>query len=211
MKILMTGFTPFGGETINPSYEAVRRMPDEVAGIQIIKMEIPTEFAACGALTGAAVRKHRPDAVICVGQAGGRAGVSVERVAINLMDARIPDNAGMQPVDIPIVPDGPAAYFSTLPVKSILRALQACGIPCSLSYTAGVYVCNCLMYSVLHLAATEFPHMCAGFLHIPYAEEQLPGKPADTPALALETTVRALICAAQTTGGAQKCRLSTDV
>ena len=192
MKILITGFEPFGGETINPAWEAVKRLPDAVAGAQLIKMEVPTVFSRCGPAVEAAIKAHRPDAVLCVGQAGGRACVTVERVAINLSDAAIPDNAGESPVDIPIRPDGPAAYFATLPVKAIVRHIRAHGLPCQLSYTAGTYVCNCLMYQVLHLAAVQYPQLRAGFIHVPFTEQQAVDKPCSTPSASLAAITKAL-------------------
>ena len=137
MKILVTGFDPFGGETVNPAYEAVKLLPDTIAGAQIIKLQVPTRFALSGTVLEAAVNEHRPDAVICVGQAGGRSAITPERVAINLADASIPDNAGDQPVDEPIRKDGAPAYFTSLPVKAMVQKMRAAGIPAALSYTAG--------------------------------------------------------------------------
>lgn len=192
MKILITGFEPFGGEAINPAWEAVKRLPDAVAGAQLIKLEVPTAFYRCGPAVEAAIEAHRPDAVVCVGQAGGRACVTVERVAINLADAAIPDNEGKSPVDVPIVPDGPAAYFATLPVKAIVRHIRAHGLPCQLSHTAGTFVCNCLMYQVLHFAAAQKPHPRAGFIHVPFTEEQAAGKPGNTPSAPLAAITKAL-------------------
>lgn len=203
MKLLLTGFEPFGGEAINPSLEAVRRTPDLLEGIEILKLTVPCVFDRCGPVIEAAVRAHRPHAVLCVGQAGGRAGVTVERVAVNLADAAIPDNAGAQPVDAPLRAGGPAAYFASIPVKAVVRAVEGQGIPCALSYTAGTYVCNCLLYRVLDLAAREFPALRAGFVHLPYAEQQLPGKPDGTPALPLEAMVRALTAAARAVAAQQ--------
>lgn len=198
MKILLTGFDPFGGETINPSYEAVRLVPDTVPGAQIVKGKIPTSFAACASALEQLFRMHKPDAVLCVGQAGGRASAAVERVAINLMDARIPDNDGAQPIDRPICPDGPAAYFATVPVKALVQSIRAAGIPCDISYTAGTFVCNCLLYHALHIAATKSPNLRAGFIHLPYSEQQTADKPKGTPCLPLETMARLLTTAAQT-------------
>lgn len=192
MKILITGFEPFGGETVNPAWEAVQRLPDAVAGAQLIKLEVPTVFSRCGPAVEAAIEAHCPDAVLCVGQAGGRACVTVERVAVNLADAAIPDNAGESPVDVPIRPDGPAAYFATLPVKAIVAQIRAHGLPCRLSYTAGTFVCNCLMYEVLHLAATQNRPMRAGFIHVPFIEQQVIGKPAGTPSASLASVTKAL-------------------
>lgn len=121
MKILVSGFDPFGGETVNPAYEAVKLLPDTIAGAQIIKLQVPTRFALSGTVLEAAVNEYRPDAVICVGQAGGRSAITPERVAINLADASIPDNAGDQPVDEPIRKDGAPAYFTSLPVKAMVQ------------------------------------------------------------------------------------------
>ena len=191
-KLLITGFDPFGGESVNPAFEAVRLLPDEIAGFELRKLEIPTEFIRSGVLLKEALRADRPDAVLCVGQAGGRAAVTPERVAINLMDARIPDNAGYQPIDMPVEPDGPAAYFSTLPVKAIAARIQSDGLPASVSNTAGTYVCNSLLYTLLHTAALEYPGLHGGFLHVPYAMEQLPGKPSGTFAMPLPDIARAL-------------------
>ena len=191
-KLLITGFDPFGGESVNPAFEAVRLLPDEIAGFELRKLEIPTEFIRSGVLLKEALRADRPDAVLCVGQAGGRAAVTPERVAINLMDARIPDNAGYQPIDMPVEPDGPAAYFSTLPVKAIAARIQSDGLPASVSNTAGTYVCNSLLYTLLPTAALEYPGLHGGFLHVPYAMEQLPGKPSGTFAMPLPDIARAL-------------------
>lgn len=197
MKILVTGFEPFGGEAINPAWEAVKRLPDAVAGARLIPWKVPTAFSRCGPAVEAAIEAHRPDAVLCVGQAGGRACVTVERVAINLADAVIPDNDGESPVDVPIRPDGPAAYFATLPVKAIVRRIRANGLPCQLSCTAGTFVCNCLMYRVLHLAAVQNPRMRAGFIHVPFTEEQAAGRPGGTPSMSLAAITRALTLACE--------------
>lgn len=196
-KILVTGFAPFGGEPVNPAWEAVKRLPDRAAGMELIKLEIPTSFARCVSAVEASVAAHLPDAVLCVGQAGGRACVSVERVAINLADARIADNDGNQPAEQPIRAGGPAAYFATLPVKAMVRNIQARGIPCQLSYSAGTYVCNCVMYHTLHLAAERFPGLRAGFIHVPYLPGQAVSKPAATPSMELSTLVRALEAAVE--------------
>ena len=197
-KILVTGFSPFGGERINPAWEAIKRLPDNIAGTELVKLEIPTSFSQCGPALDTAVESHRPDAVLCVGQAGGRACVSVERVAINLAEARIADNDGNQPVDEPIQADGPAAYFATLPVKAMVQSVRAQGIPCQLSYSAGTFVCNCLMYQALHLAAKRYSSLRAGFIHVPYLHEQAVGKPVGTPSMELSTLVRALKAAVKT-------------
>lgn len=195
MKILVTGFTPFGGETVNPAWEAVKALPNRIGIWEVERLEVPTEFLRAGEVLTEAVRRLRPDAVLCVGQAGGRDAVTPERVAINKMDASIPDNAGFQPEEQSVVPDAPAAYFATLPIKTMAAAIRAGGLPAAVSNTAGTYVCNCLMYRLLRLAATTYPEMRGGFIHVPYALEQLPGKRPGTPALALEEITRALILA----------------
>ena len=159
MKILITGFDPFGGENVNPAHEAVKLLPDTIAGAEIIKLEVPTRFHRAGAVLEDAMQRHKPDAVICVGQAGGRAAITPEKVAINLMDGRIPDNAGYQPVDVPIREDGETAYFTSLPVKAMVQKMRAAGIPAALSYTAGSFVCNCLMYTLLYLIDRQYPAM----------------------------------------------------
>lgn len=192
MKILVTGFDPFGGESVNPAYEAVKLLPDTIAGAEIIKLEIPTVFSKSGPAVEAGIQAHHPDAVLNVGQAGGRACVTVERVGINLAEARIPDNAGEQPMDEPLQPDGPSAYFATLPVKAMVKNVRDHGIPCHISYTAGTYVCNCVMYNVLHLTATKYPNIRAGFIHVPFATEQAVNKPVTMASASLETIAKAL-------------------
>ncbi len=171
-RILLTGFDPFGGESINPSWEAVRLFDGRrIGGHRIIARQLPTEFAGSLRALKAAVREITPVMLLGVGQAGGRAQLSIERVAINVQDARIPDNAGVQPVDEPVIADGPAAYFSTLPIKAMLAALQAKGLPAEISQTAGTYVCNHIAYAMLHLASKR-RGVRAGFIHIPYLPEQ---------------------------------------
>lgn len=197
MKILVTGFDPFGGEAVNPAYEAVKLLPDSIAGAEIVKLEIPTEFERSMELLEEAIGRERPDAVISVGQAGGRAEITPERVAINLADARIPDNAGNQPVDEPLAADGPAAYFATLPLKEMVKNVQDSGIPCRISYSAGTYVCNSVMYRVLHLAEVSKMGFCAGFIHVPYATQQTVTKPAGTPGMALTDIARGLEAAVE--------------
>ena len=149
-RVLLTGFTPFGGERINPALEAVNRVRCPEAEVRVL--EVPTVFGESSRVVTAAMDAFRPDVVLCVGQAAGRSAVTPERVAINVDDARIPDNAGQQPVDAPIVPGGPAAYFATVPVKDMVLAIREAGVPSELSNSAGTYVCNHLLYCVLHHA-----------------------------------------------------------
>lgn len=192
MKILITGFDPFGGESVNPAYEAVKLLPDTIAGAEIIKLEIPTVFSKCGPAVEAGIQAHNPDVVINVGQAGGRACVTIERIGINLAEARIPDNAGEQPMDEPLQADGPAAYFATIPVKAMVKNVRDHGLPCHISYSAGSYVCNCIMYNVLHMAATKYPNIRAGFIHVPFATEQVVDKAATMASQSLETIAKSL-------------------
>ena len=193
MTILITAFEPFQQETINATMEALALLPDSVCGHTLIKRTIPVVFGKAVEAVTALVDDLRPEAVICLGQASGRADVTPERVAINVMDARIPDNAGEQPVDAPIREDGPAAYFSTLPVKAMVQAMKEAGVPASLSNTAGTFVCNDLMYGLLdHLARTG-RNIPAGFIHIPATPAQAVERP--TPSLAPETVAKGLAAA----------------
>ena len=191
MKLLLTGFTPFAGETINPALEAVKRVKPEIAGMEIVKLEVPTVFGESVRLVAEAIEREQPDFVLSVGQAGGRAAVTPERVAINVDDARIPDNVGQQPIDIPIFADGENAYFATLPVKAMTDAIRNAGLPSALSNTAGTYVCNHLMYGVLHHLHQNHKSIKAGFIHVPYIPEQTADKPG-VPSMPLDDIVRAL-------------------
>ncbi|MFI9251004.1 pyroglutamyl-peptidase I [Streptomyces sp. NPDC053069] len=202
--VLITGFAPFDGQQVNPSWQAASLVAAEApAGLTVTATELPCVFGESIATLRDAIRVSRPDLILCLGQAGGRPGVTVERVAINLDDARIPDNAGNQPIDEPVVPGGPAAYFSTLPVKACVAALRAAGVPAAVSHTAGTFVCNHVAYGLGHLIATEFPHARGGFAHVPWAPEQV----VDGTAPALEPTTVArglsalLLAAARTPEG----------
>ena len=191
MKLLLTGFTPFAGETINPALEAVKRVKPEIAGMEIVKLEVPTVFGESVRLVAEAIEREQPDFVLSIGQAGGRAAVTPERVAINVDDARIPDNVGQQPIDVPIFADGENAYFATLPVKAMTDAIRNAGLPSALSNTAGTYVCNHLMYGVLHHLHQNHKTAKAGFIHVPYIPEQTADKPG-VPSMPLDDIVRAL-------------------
>lgn len=191
-RALVTGFDPFGGETVNPAFEAVRLLPETLCGVRICKRELPTVFTRAGETLRAAIEETAPDLVLCVGQAGGASGLLLERVAVNLQDARIADNAGNQPCDSPVVPSGPAAYFTKLPVKAIAAALREAGIPAQLSCAAGCFVCNDVFYTLMHLIATERPALMGGFVHVPYCMAQAAQKPAGTPAMELETIAKGL-------------------
>ena len=199
MKVLITGFDPFGGESVNPAYEAVKLLPDTIAGAQIIKLEIPTVFSKSGPAVEAGIQEQQPDIVINVGQAGGRSCVTIEKVAINLADARIPDNAGEQPVDEVLQADGENAYFATIPVKAIVQNVREHGIPCHVSYTAGTYVCNCVMYNVLYMAAKKYPNIRAGFIHVPFAAEQAVDKANGMAFMSLDMIAKSLEYAIEAT------------
>jgi pyroglutamyl-peptidase len=190
-RILLTGFDPFGGETINPSWEAARALHGRrIGGYRVVARQIPTEFAASLRLLRAALRETAPAIVLGVGQAGGRAQLSLERVAINLQDARIPDNAGAQPIDESVIAGAPAAYFSTLPLKAMLAALHDAGVPATISHTAGTYVCNHLAYAMLHWTARK-RGVRAGFIHIPWLPVQAASRHGAA-SMALEEMVRGL-------------------
>lgn len=204
MKILITGFEPFGGESVNPAYEAVKLLPDMAGDIQIVKMEIPTVFGEAGKVVETGILQHQPDAVICVGQAGRRADIGVERVAINLIEASIPDNAGNQPMDVKVQEDGDTAYFATIPVKAMVKNIKDHGIPASISYTAGTYVCNSVMYDLLYLIDRKYPSIRGGFIHVPYATEQGVGKPVGTATMELSTISKALLYALEAVAGEDK-------
>ena len=197
MKILITGFDPFGNESVNPAYEAVKLLPGEIAGAEIIKLEIPTVFNKCDAVVDEAIDKNSPDVVLSIGQAGGRFDISVERVAVNIADGRIPDNAGYQPIDEPIRKGGPNAYFASVPVKAMVEKIRGKGIPASVSYTAGSYVCNFIMYCVLHSIASKHKNIRAGFIHVPFMTSQGIGKPVNTPTMSIESIASAIAAAVE--------------
>ena len=191
MKVLITGFDPFGGESINPALEAVKKLPDTIAGAEIIKLEIPTVFRKSLEKIEENIHKHNPDIVISIGQAGGRFGITPERVAINIDDARIPDNETNQPIDLPIHEDGETAYFTTLPIKSMVEEMKKGGIPCSVSNTAGTFVCNHVMYGILYMAAKKYPNIKGGFIHVPYIPSQVVDKP-NTPSMSIDYIAKGL-------------------
>ena len=199
MKILLTGFTPFGGDIINPSWEAVRRLPDQLGDITIYKENIITAFGAASEAVEKAIRKYNPDTVICAGLSNGRSLISVEKVAINYRYASIPDNLGTSPRETPVCPDGPAAYFATIPAEKIAEAMRAEGIPAAVSYSAGTYVCNDTFYSLMHMIANRYPGIAGGFIHVPYIPEQVVDKPAGTPSMALPIIQAALETAIRVT------------
>lgn len=189
MKILVTAFDAFGGESINPTERALQQLPDRIGDAELIKLVIPTKFGESLRRAIEAAEVSAVDVIVCLGQAGGRAHITPERVAINVMDADIPDNAGYQPVDVPVVEGGPAAYFSTLPVKEMVAAME--DIPARLSNTAGAFVCNQLLYGLLHHFAGA--KVRAGFVHVPFiTEQEKTDKPMMEPADIVEGIKRAL-------------------
>ncbi len=189
-RLLITGFDPFGGETVNPSWEAVLLLPEAVGAYRLTKLQIPTVFGQAAETVLTAARELRPDVILCIGQAGGRSAVTPEVVAINLREARIPDNAGYQPVNVPVVENAPAAYFSTVPVRTMVKAIQDAGLPAALSYSAGTFVCNDVLYTLLH--CFDGTQTQVGFVHVPFLPEQAKD---NAPCLPLLQIVQALTAA----------------
>ena len=208
MKILVTGFEPFNGGSINPSEQIVHRlMPPE--GVTLIKKILPVEFQKAGKQLQELFHDHQPDIVLSIGQAGGRAEITVERIAINIDCVKssngskiLPDNGGNMPVDEPIESEGAPAYFSTLPIWNLVEAIQNQGIPAAISNTAGTYVCNHVMYVNLHQATTKYPNMRAGFIHVPFLPEQIAEREDKErlAAMPLEDMVKALQAAIEFLG-----------
>lgn len=188
LSVLVTGFDPFGGSLVNPSWDAIHALDGRgIAGHRIVGAELPTVFGASLQRLEALMDQHQPRLVICTGQAGGRPAISLERVAINVNDARIPDNAGAKPIDAPIVPDGPAAYFTTLPIKAMLQALLDAGVRAEVSQTAGTFVCNQTFYGLMHmLARPRWQGVRGGLVHVPWLPEQ------GQPSMPLKDIVRGL-------------------
>ena len=188
---LLLGFEPFAGDDVNPSQQIVETLDGEtIAQHRIAGFTLPTEFARAITTTSELIARHRPSLVLAIGQAGGRDGISIERVAINVIDARVPDNAGDQPIDVAVVDGAPSAYFSTLPIKAMLRALQTAQISAAISNTAGTFVCNQVFYALAHLVATRYLNLRSGFVHVPFLPEQL-GRHANAPSMELQTMIDA--------------------
>lgn len=186
-RLLITGFDAFGGQEVNPSWLAVQALPDQIGGFALRKLQIPTVFGASGEAVLAAAEEYRPHVILCIGQAGGRATVTPERIAVNIRDARIPDNAGNQPSGEFVADDGPAAYFTTVPVKDMAQAIRDAQIPGTVSNSAGAFVCNDVLYTLLHRYAGTDTRV--GFIHVPYIPQQ------GSPSLPLEQTTAALLAA----------------
>ncbi|WEG12965.1 pyroglutamyl-peptidase I [Pullulanibacillus sp. KACC 23026] len=197
-NILLTGFEPFGGESINPSWEAVKQLDRaSIEGHNVVSRLIPVAFGTSIDLLKKSIEELNPAIVIAVGQAGGRSAISVERVAINVSDGRIPDNEGRQPVDEPINPNGPVAYWSTLPIKAVVKAIREEGIPAEISQTAGTYVCNHLFYGLMDSLASR-RDIRGGFIHIPFIPEQAV-RHSGQPSLGLRDIIKAIEIAVRTT------------
>lgn len=188
MKLLLTAFDPFGGSPINPALEAVKLVSDTVAGVEIVKLEVPTVFRKSIDTVAAAI----PNAVLCIGQAGGRYDLTPERVAINMDDARIQDNEGNQPIDTVIFEDGAPAYFATLPIKAMTAKIREAGLPASVSNTAGTFVCNHLMYGVLYTLARHYPGVKGGFMHVPFVPSQTVNRPTPAPSMCVQDIARGI-------------------
>ena len=194
IKLLITGFDPFGGESINPAWEAVRLLPDEIGSVRLHKLQIPTVFGLAARQVLEAAQTICPDVILCIGQAGGRSAITPERIGINVRDARIADNNGNQPQGEFIAPEGPAAYFSTVNVLNMARAIENAGVSATVSNSAGAFVCNDTLYTLLHHYAGSGTRV--GFIHVPYlpaqAKEGVPSMPLETIAAGLEAAIRSL-------------------
>ena len=191
MKALVTGFDPFGGDKVNPSSLAVSKLGKRIGGVMIHTATLPTSYAKSAGVLRKVIEKTKPDIVLCVGQAGGRTELCLERVAINVQDARIRDNDGKQPIDKPVVAGGPAAHFATLPIKACVAAMRKAGLPAAVSNTAGTFVCNHIFYALMDIAASHPIPMRGGFLHIPYVPEQV-ARLGGAPSMAVEDIVRGI-------------------
>lgn len=196
-KILLTGFEPFGGETINPALETIKKLPAKIEGVSIICRAIPTVFHKSGQVLTKIIEEVKPDVIILIGQAGGRAAISLERVALNIDDARIPDNEGNQPIDEPILRNGPSAYFTNLPIKRLVYAMNEAGIPAQISNTAGTFVCNHLMYYLLAYIDQQQLPILGGFMHVPYLPTQTVKFP-NQPSMSIDNLLLAIKVMIQT-------------
>ncbi|MCW1240646.1 pyroglutamyl-peptidase I [Bacillus pretiosus] len=197
--VLLTGFDPFGGESINPAWEVAKSLHEKTIGeYKIISKQVPTVFQKSISVLKEYIEELNPEMIICIGQAGGRPDITIERVAINIDDARIADNEGNQPVDVPVVEEGPAAYWSTLPMKAIVKRLQKESIPASVSQTAGTFVCNHLFYGLMHGLEKQDKKIKGGFIHIPFLPEQASNYPGQ-PSMSLSTISKGIELAVEVT------------
>ncbi|GMO41856.1 MAG: pyroglutamyl-peptidase I [Treponemataceae bacterium] len=201
MKLLLTGFDPFEGNSVNPALEAVKAVPDRIDDVQIVKVEVPTVFIKSIDCVVQAMAREKPDVVVCVGQAGRRFEVTPERVAINVDDARIADNDGNQRFGV-IYPDGPAAYFATLPIKAMVQRIRNANIPSTVSNTAGTFVCNHLFYGVMYHVDKDprFKNIKAGFIHVPFIPAQVVNRTEPAASMALQDITAALVEAIKAIG-----------
>jgi pyroglutamyl-peptidase len=191
MKALVTGFDPFGGDEVNPSSLAVSRLKKKIGKVTVVTAVLPTSYARSASVLREAIDKTKPDIVLCVGQAGGRTELCLERVGINVQDARIPDNDRNQPIDVPVLAEGPAAYFATLPIKACVAEMRKAGLPAAVSNTAGTFVCNHILYSLMDIIVGHPVRMRGGFLHIPYVPEQA-ARLGGAPSMAVDDIVRGI-------------------
>ena len=204
MRALVTAFEPFGGDDINTSHEAVRRLPSVSGGLEITTAQLPTSYARASAALERAIAHVNPDIVLCIGEATERHALNIERVAINVQDARIPDNDGGQPQDMSVMPGGPAAYFATLPIREIEAALCAAGLAAEISNSAGTFVCNHVFYGLMHFAARSETKFYGGFLHVPCLGRQSMGNVPASP-LSLDDIVRGILIALEATRAHSGC------
>ncbi len=191
MKALVTGFDPFGGAEVNPSSLAVSRLKKKIGKVTVVTAVLPTSYAKSAKVLREAIDEAKPDIVLCVGQAGGRTELCLERVGINVQDARIPDNDRKQPIDVPVLAEGPAAYFATLPIKACVAEMRKAGLPAAVSNTAGTFVCNHILYSLMDIIVNHPVRMRGGFLHIPYVPEQA-ARLGGAPSMAVDDIVRGI-------------------
>ncbi|MDM5194226.1 pyroglutamyl-peptidase I [Bacillus hominis] len=197
--VLLTGFDPFGGESINPAWEVAKSLHEKTIGeYKIISKQVPTVFHKSISVLKEYIEELKPEMIICIGQAGGRPDITIERIAINVDDARIADNEGNQPVDVPVVEEGPAAYWSTLPMKAIVKTLREEGIPASISQTAGTFVCNHLFYGLMHELEKHDKKIKGGFVHIPFLPEQASNYPGQS-SMSLSTISKGIELAIEVT------------
>ncbi len=197
--VLITGFEPFGGETVNPSWQAVERLPEQIRGRKVEKLLLPVTYGSSAQKLLEEIRRLEPEMVLCVGQAGGRAAVTVERTGINWAEASLADNDGYTALGETLEASGWDGYFSTLPLNPIVEAIRKKGIPAQISESAGTYVCNQLLYRLLHFLRESDRKILGGFIHIPFSPEQVAEKKGGAPSLPVELSAMALEAAVEAT------------
>lgn len=208
-RVLLTGFEPFGGETINPALKAITDIPDDIEGYEVIKAQIPTVFRESIDKLQENIDRYNPDIIICIGQAGGRRDITIERIGINIDDCSMPDNKGNTPTDQLIYSDGENAYFSSIPIKAIIKNIREADIKVSVSNSAGTYVCNHLLYGLLYYIDKNDINARGGFIHVPYLPEQVTDKP-EVPSMELNDMVKAITIAIKTTINNQQDIVSSE-